>query len=303
MIIERAYPLMVTPLMVHNAIAGFGSASTTQVMANAQMFAFPVPALAGGGEPLVRAENSPLSDSPTWPKAKTGLVYSVGAFAEKSQLMPKIGAARGDGSDAIVMNNVTSRQAGILLEAYSALGKPEAMPIESIKVFLKIAEQNGVREMWTIERSRLKEQTRPVFADRLSFRAYDASFGYLKFNSADHSTALFLRGPFRFQSTQQKPQMFESGGVLLVKASREVNCASCEEFESAYGRPDGSAITALELAPHALIDVENYHMRFGGMMSSWMLSHFGLGPAVRIYTKKDSDKHYDELNNIFVGSF
>jgi len=228
----------------------------TPVITTAQQFVIPVPQLARGGEPLVHpggrtsltdGRGVGVRDRMFFDESERGIVFGQSRILVGSRLFEGGNywfGARGDGSAAIAIKEVTEEKAGTLIEKLTEMGRPEDMTLKSLKVFLRFAETLGVGSMQSHDRSYVEKHMTPVKAGEKVVEVFGEVYGWLR--DAAHSVfdltvATYIDTPFELGG-----DAFEEGGVMVTGQYRSVMLMRPAEFIEAYRMQwDGARITDL----------------------------------------------------------
>jgi peptidoglycan hydrolase-like protein with peptidoglycan-binding domain len=215
------------------------------IAATHKCFVVPVPAFSGGGEPLVYPGGEPNAGQPILnsqgdPIGTKGIVF-WNAMRDIWQGAP------GDGTTAIVMNEVDETAASSLYDLYLTLGNPEQVPLEGLRFFLNFSTiWYSAGDIYVSARSYVRENMSPVDAGTYIIDAYGETFGHLKVDAEDSGRSVYISDPFKFQGPVATAKSFQHGGVLLSHSDDDVRAFEPEDFKEKYLLADGSKITDLD---------------------------------------------------------
>ena len=215
---------------------------TTPVISRAQKFIIPVASLAGGGEPLVHSEGAqagtPILDYKGERIGDRGLVF----FNPVDQTVQ---AVTGDGSGAIIINEVTAEQAQQLHSYIIALNShPNQLTLPQLRQTLAYAHDAlELGDTYSTTRDFIQTKMTPVSADHAAtIGGPDAAvYGFKKRDDRDINQAIYIAGAFLFQGPAATPQVFEAGGVI-VRQGRDVRGVQPAVFLRTYTFSNGQPI-------------------------------------------------------------
>lgn len=219
----------------------FSPENCTPVISNAQKFILPIPALQGGGEPLVHPngdkQGQPITDWQGNPIAESGVVFSN----PKDQSTQ---AVQGDGSGVIIMNEVTAEQANKLTGKINSMGgDPNAFSIDQVKEVLDYAKNDvGLKDMYNSDKGFVSGKMNQIEMQASGIEAY----GMHRRDDRDVCQASFVSECGQFTGSQTT-HTYNNGGVILQQGD-DIRLIQPEEFERTYTHPDGSAISRNDLA-------------------------------------------------------
>jgi len=217
-------------------------AGTLPVISDAQKFIIPVPAFAGGGEPLVYPPEHPDAGQPIvdWqgqPIGSTGIIF----YNAKDRAFQ---AAAGDGSAVVIINQVTAAQSRQLLDKIRQYAQdPNALTLAQLKDILRYArEALGLVDMYNSDRDFVAQKMTPVASAATDIPA----FGLHKRDDRDICRACYIPGSGAFQGSAMTPSLFDEGAVIL-KQGDDVRLIQPAVFVETYRHPDGAPVTLAEL--------------------------------------------------------
>jgi hypothetical protein len=219
-----------------------GPGFSTPVISDAQKFIIPVPALSGGGEPLLYPKGGPKAGKPILdyegkPIGKSGIVF----FNFKDQSLQ---AATGDGKSVIIINEVTQAQALLLEgEIFKLRADPSKLTLKELKQVLEFAHKKlELSDMYNSTRSYVKDKMTPVIAAPKNGKSTDELFGLKKRDDRDINQAIYIAGTFVFEGPAASPQKFDNGGVIIEQGGK-MRGVQPDILVRTYKLADGSAIT------------------------------------------------------------
>jgi hypothetical protein len=219
------------------------SSTGTAVISSAQKFILPVPALAGGGEPLRypaghEKAGTLILDFQGKPVGERGLVF----FNDKDQ---SVQAVSGDGQGVVIINEVTAEQADQIDRRIQQLGAgPNALTLEQLKQVLDYARTElKLGDMYNSTRDFVRDRMTPVLASGDAADAHPA-YGLKKRDDRDICYAVYVPGRFAFEGPAATPQVFESGGVIVAQGG-ELRGVQPDVFVRTYRLADGRSISSV----------------------------------------------------------
>ncbi|HWA62105.1 MAG TPA: hypothetical protein VG939_12065 [Caulobacteraceae bacterium] len=214
----------------------FGDDASTLVVSDSLRFVLPVPALAGGGEPLDHPDGGAFLDRDGRPIQGRGVVFFDPDDASWE-------VASGDGTAVILISPVDEAQGARLGEKVASLADdPARLTLEQIKAVLRYAiEDLGVRSTHASTRAFVAAALTPVARDER------AGFGLHRRRADDPCRAVFVSGQGQFLGPAASPQVFTDGAVIL-RHGRDVRLVQRDSFEKTYRFPDGRPARVKDLA-------------------------------------------------------
>ncbi len=176
--------------------------SGLKVVNRTTRFVIPVPELPDGGEPMVYPEGAERAGEPVKKledgTPERGIVF----FNGKDQAWQ---AARGNGKEAILVNDVSREQAEALMTRLNGLGGPRKISLEGIKTLLAYARNElGITDFYDKKMAGVAADMVPV----------DESLPlYMIVTKPTVHSAVYIREGFTFDGPV--PQVYPSGAVLV----------------------------------------------------------------------------------------
>jgi hypothetical protein len=217
--------------------------TSTAVISSAQKFILPIPALAGGGEPLRypaghAKAGAAILDFQGKPIGERGLVF----FNDKDQTVQAVG---GDGEGVIIINEVTEEQADRLTRKIVEFSEdPNRLALRQLKLILEFARADlKLGDMYNSNRAFVRSRMTPVVAGAPATTqgAANAEFGLKKRDDRDICYAVYVPGGFVFEGPAATPQVFENGGVIVAQGG-ELRGVQSDVFVRTYRLADGRRI-------------------------------------------------------------
>jgi len=208
------------------------SNESLKVISSAQKYIIPVPALPGGGEPLVYPEGhekagQQIADWQGNPIGDRGIVFFNGK--DKS-----VQAVPGDGNGVIIINQVDEKQAAKLGLKMKLCGEP--VTADKLKSLLGFARENmGLGDMYNSDRGFVAAKMTSAGP------AGPNGAGLFKRDDRDICLAVRLEGKGEFQGPAATPQVFDDGAVI-VKQGNDVRLVQPQIFLETYRNADGTQL-------------------------------------------------------------
>lgn len=226
-----------TRLIRHDQI-DFGPDKSTPVISDTLRFVIPVPAFAGGGEPLTPPDaGEPFRDWSGKPITGRGVVF----FNPDDQCFQ---AAHGDGSEVVIFGLITTAQAKRLqAEVAKSATDPHDLTLPQFKAVLEFAaKQLGQIAIYNSTRAAVASAMIPAPPDT----GIDG-YGLYRRSRQDLCDAVYVPGDGVFQGPAATPQQF-TGGAVIVRQGQDIHLVQTASFQATYKHPDGSPISVGELA-------------------------------------------------------
>ncbi|MFZ9888330.1 MAG: hypothetical protein ACO3JL_12585 [Myxococcota bacterium] len=226
------------PRLLSPADVDFDDAA--DVISNAQKFIFPVPAFAGGGEPLVfprghEKAGEPITDWRGEPIGDKGLVF----HNDKDDSTQ---AVRGDGQGVVILNQVSEAQAQALMDHLGGRD-PNQLSLSELKGTLEFARKDlGIGDMYNSDRSFISRQMNALESQSTGIQA----FGLHRRDDRDVCNAVFMEGKGQFRGTATTYK-FEDGAVILRQLDAKTKEWSYrliqpKTFQETYANKDGTPV-------------------------------------------------------------
>jgi hypothetical protein len=216
----------------------FGPRASTPVVSDTLRFVIPVPAFAGGGEPLTPpAGSGPFLDGAGKPITGRGVVF----YNPDDRCYQ---AAQGDGTEVVIFGLITPPEAKRLAaETRKTTADPNNLTLAEFKALLRFAAEDlGQLAIYNSTRASVESAMSRVGPD-----TGIAAYGLFHRGGQDLCDAVFVPGDGVFQGPAATPQQFE-GGAVIIRQGDDVHLVQTSSFEATYKHPDGSAIFVSELA-------------------------------------------------------
>ena len=212
----------------------FGEAASAAVVSDSARFVLPAPALAGGGEPLVRPDGAPLLDG-------QGHAIEGRGFAWIDPDDQSWEVVRGDGDGAILFSPMTEAVAEAISARIAELAdSPEQLSVDDLRAVIAFAiAQPGVRAAGATTRAY-------VAAAMIPAPGATSGVGLHRRRADQVCRAVRVPGAGAFAGPAASPQLFENGAVL-VKHGDSVRLVQTASFEATYRFLDGRPARASEL--------------------------------------------------------
>lgn len=230
-----------TPRRVVAAELRVDASTATPVISSAQKFIIPVPALAGGGEPLRYPDGhenagAPIMDFEGKPVAERGLVF----FNDKDKTVQ---AVAGDGEGVVIINEVTLEHAAEIERKIAEFSKdPEALTVGQLRQVLEFARADlKLGDMYNSTRAFVRGRMTPVMTDQTRETPASTDYGLKKRDDRDICYAVYVPGSFVFEGPAATPQVFENGGVIVAQGV-ELRGVQPDIFVRTYRLADGRGI-------------------------------------------------------------
>jgi len=204
----------------------------------AQKFVLPIPKYKEGGEPLVfpaghQKQGQQITDWEGKAVGDSGVVFFNGVDKV-------VQAVPATGQGIVIMNQVTKKQADMLMEKIDSIGgDPEQFDLDKTKQVLSYARDIGIIDQYNSDREFMAAKFTPVSAR--------GSVGLFKRDDRDLCQATIMDAYGEFTGPAGEPQKFVPGDVALAQSDGKGGTIyakiDMKAFEATYTKPDGSKIS------------------------------------------------------------